>query len=110
MQELREELFDADVARSMRFDSLVTPMQKHAAREQLLLRAAEQAMLSSLALPESRSPLRDHAYTLGQHTLRFLNLLLIDSSIYERARRPPRLYQYYNAHGRYAFSIIHMSA
>ncbi len=110
MQELRDKQLDADVARSLRFDTLVPPLRQQVAKELLLKRAAEQTMLLPLAAPAAHSGLRDHAYTLSQGTLRLLNLLIVDSSIYERARRPPRLYQHYNTHGRYALSIIHVLA
>ncbi len=110
MPELRDKQLDADIARSLRFETLVPPLRQQVAREQLLKRAAEQAVLPPLAAPAARSGLRDHAQTLSQGTLLLLNLLLVNSSIYERARRPPRLYEHYNAHGRYAIGIIHMLA
>ena len=110
MQELRDKLFDADIVRTLRFDTVVTPAQRQYAKRELLRLAAEQTMLPPLTVSEERAGFRSHAYTLGQHTLRFLQLLLVDASVYERARRPPRHYQYYNAHGRYAYTIIRMSA
>ena len=110
MPELRDKQLDADIARSLRFDTLVPPQRQQAARERLLKSAAEQAVLPPLAAPVAHSGLRDHAQTLGQSTLRLLNFILVDSSIYERARRPPRLYEHYNTHGRYALSVIHMLA
>ncbi len=110
MQELRDKQLDADIARSLRFDTLAPPVRQQLAREQLLRRAAEQTMLVPLPTPAARAGLRDHALTLRQGTLRLLNLLIVDSRIYERARRSPCLYQHYNAHGRYAFAVIHMLA
>ncbi len=110
MQELRDKQLDADIARSLRFDTLVPPLRQQVAKELLLQRAAEQTMLPPLAAATVHSGLRDHAHTLSQNTLRLLSLLIVNSSIYERARRPPRFYQHYNAHGRYALSIIHVLA
>lgn len=110
MQELRDKQFDADVVRGLRFDTVASPHRQRYVKEQLLLRAAEQAILPPLEETESRAGLRSCAYTIGQRTLRFLNLLLVDTSMYERARLPPRHYLYYNAHGRHAYTIIRMSA
>jgi len=114
MLESPNEQFDADIARNLRFSTMVTPLQQQNAKARLLLCAAEQRVLppleSVVQRATSRAALRDHIHTIGQHMLRLLNLLLLDSSIYERARKPPRLYQYYNAHGRYVFTIIRMSA
>lgn len=107
--ELRVDATDASITRTLKFETLVTPSQHAAARARLMRSAAAQTMLPALAADENAT-LRDRASNLGQHTLRFLNILLVDSSAYERARRSPRLYRHYNAHGRYAFTIIHMSA
>ncbi len=110
MQELREEQLDADITRSLRFDTLVPPARQQAAKELLLSRAAEQPMLPPLPAVTASPGLRDHAQTISHGTRRLLSLLIVDSSIYERARRQPRLYQHYNAHSRYAFTVIHMLA
>jgi hypothetical protein len=123
MQESPDPSFDAALMRGMKFRTLVTPSQQQDARERLLALAAEQTMLPPLDATEvslpvqeevytvSQRTLRDHAYTVGQHTLRILQLLITDSSMYERARLPsPLFYEYYNPHGRYAYTIIRMSA
>lgn len=123
MQESPDPSFNAAVSRGLKFQTLVTPSQQQNARERLLARAAEQTMLPPVEATEMFTPLqqeiypvaqrslRDHATLVGQHTLRFLQLLITDSSMYERARSPlPRFYQYYNAHERYAYTIIRMSA
>ena len=111
MQEIPDHALEASIARNLRFDTLVTSRQHQQARERLLLRAAAQTMLPPVpVLVEEPPTLLDHAHTLRHHTLRFLHLLLLDSSIYERARKPPRLHEFYNAHGRYAYSVIHLSA
>ncbi len=123
MPELPDPLFDADIARGMKFNTTVTPVQRQNARDRLLALAAEQTMLPPLdttaapvpvqaeVYPVAQRTLRDHAYMVGQHTLRILQFLITDSSMYERARKPsPLLYEYYNPHGRYAYTIIRMSA
>jgi hypothetical protein len=108
--ELRFAPTDATITRTLRFATLVAPRQHESAREALMLRAATQSMLPPLQADEESATLRDRASVIGQQTLRLLNILLVDSSVYERARRPPRFHKYYNVHGRYAFTIIHMSA
>ena len=112
MQELPDQHLNAEIARALKFRPVVTPLQKQNARDRLLMRAAEQTMLPPLMVVETeRIPLRERAQSLGYRTLRILHFLLLDSSMYERARCPsPRLYEFYNAHGRYAYTIIHMSA
>lgn len=111
MQELPEQQFDAQIARTLKFKTIVTTTQQQSARERLLERAAEQTMLPPLTI-EAVEPitLREHADTFCQRTLRVFHFLFTDSSMYERARRPPRFYEFYNPHGRYAFTIIHLSA
>ncbi len=112
MRESPDPHLDAEIARVLKFKPTVTPLQKQNARERLLARAAEQTMLPPLSV-EAPLPvtLLERACTLGQSTLRVLHFILLDSSMYERARCPsPRLYEFYNAHGRYTYSIIHMSA
>ena len=108
MQEFRDHEFDAEVARKLKF--AVGPRQQQNARERLLRRASAQVILPALERAEEPATLRSMAAHVGQRTLRFLHFLVLDTRIYERARRPPLYYQYYNAHGRYAFTIIHMSA
>jgi hypothetical protein len=110
MQEFLDQQFDADAARRLKHGVRVSAQQQHSAKERLLRRAAAQVVLPPLEVVEQRATLRDHATAFGQHALRVLNWLLLDSKIYERARRPPPFYQYYNVHGRYQFTIIHMSA
>lgn len=110
MRESPDQQLDAAVVRSLKFRTLVTASQQQAARERLLRRAAAQTMLPPLQLVEPRPTLRDHASVIGRCTKRLLDWLITDSSAYERARRPPPFYQFYNAHGRYAFTIIHVSA
>jgi hypothetical protein len=109
MRELPEQRFDAAITRTLKFDTLLPTIQQQSAKERLLRRAVVQTVLPPLAI-ERPATLRDHASVIGQRTLRLLNLLIMDSSAYERARRPPLFYQFYNAHGRYAFTIINMSA
>lgn len=108
--ELRLDVTEASISRTLKFETLVTPKQYASARQRLLLSAAAQTILPPLETDAELATLRDRASIFGQHTRRLLNFLLVDSSAYERARRPPRLYCHYNAHGRYAFTIIHMSA
>ncbi len=111
MPESPERYFEADVTRTLKFETLVTPRQQEAVRERLLSLAAAQTMLPPLAVDAERDTLRDHATTLRYHTLRLLNLLIMDATAFERARHLPRFYQYYNnVHGRHFFSMIRMSA
>lgn len=112
MQESPDRYLDAEIIRALKFKPVVTPLQKQAARERLLVRAAEQTMLLPLPVQEEQclSP-RRRAFLLKERAVRVLQILFFDSSMYERAHTPsPRLYQYYNPHGRYSFSIIHLSA
>ncbi|MEP7292321.1 MAG: hypothetical protein ABI835_11085 [Chloroflexota bacterium] len=111
MQELPDQQFDAQIARILKFKPVVTPVQRQTARALLLQRAADQAMLPPLTIAEAEPiTFRDHAYTFGQRSLRVFHFLFTDSSMYERARRPPRFYEFHNAHGRYTFTVLHMSA
>lgn len=112
MQELPDQYLDTEITRTLKFKPVVTPLQKQAARDRLLTRAAEQTMLPPLIMPqESSVSLRDQVDLFRERTRRVLQILLFDSSMYERARCPgPRFYEYYNPHGRYTFSIIHLSA
>jgi hypothetical protein len=112
MQELPDQYLDAEITRALKFKPVVTPLQKQAARERLLMRAAGQTMLSPLIVAEEQPvSFREHVHVFRDRTLRVLQILLLDSSMYERARCPsPRFYEYYNPHGRYTFTIIHLSA
>jgi len=112
MQELPDQYLDPEITRALKFKPVITPTQKQAARERLLSRAAEQAMLSPLAVVQEPSvSLREHMQVIGERTLRVLQILFFDSSMYERARTPsPHFYRYCNPHGRYTVSIIHLSA
>ncbi len=103
---------DADLRRALKFSAQVTPQQHQAARERLLRRAAvEQMPLEVVAPPQlSYAALREHAETLRQYAVGFMNFLFVDTGAYERARRLPAHYRHYNVHGRYAFTVIHMSA
>ena len=111
MQELPDQQFEADIARTLKFDSLVTPLQREDARTRLLRSAAEQRVLPPVeaAMP-ARAPLREHAHSFGQWLIGLYRFWLVDFTCYERARRPLKFSQYYNTHGRGAFTIIHVSA
>lgn len=110
MPESPDQHFGATITRTLRFGTLVTPRQQENAKERLLCCAASRAPLPALQSAGERATLRDHASVVTQCAIRLLNFVFVDSSAYERARRPPRFYQYYNAHGRYAFTAIPMSA
>lgn len=110
MQEFLDQQFDAEAGRRLKYGVRVSAQQQHSAKERLLRRAATQAVLPPLEIVEERATLRGHVTAFSQRTLRVLNWLLLDSRMYERARRPPRHYEFYNVHGRYQFTIIHMSA
>jgi hypothetical protein len=107
MSESLEERLDHDIARTLKFDTLFTAEQQRSAKERLLLAAAARTLEVAV---EEKVPLRQHILTLSRHTLRLLALLLTDTSVFERAGRPPRPKQYYNISGRYAFGMIYMSA
>ena len=68
MLELPEQQFDADIARTLKFSTLVTPLQQQNARERLLRCAAEQTILPPLETVAQRATLRaalrDHIHTL----------------------------------------------
>jgi hypothetical protein len=113
MPELPDQQIEADIARTLKFNTLVTPIQREDARARLLRCAAEQTILPPAPVSASavaRAALRDHADSLRQQGMHLLRFLLVDSTCYERARRPPTFFQYYNAHGRGAFTIIQVSA
>jgi len=113
MPELPDQHLEADITRTLKFNTLVTPNQRENARARLLRTAAEQSILPPVKAVEPAPvsiPLRDHAQMLRQQIARLWNFLLVDSTCYERARRPPSFFQYYNVHGRGAFTIIHVSA
>ncbi len=108
--ELTDRQLNADLSRSLRFSTLVTPIQQQNAKARLLECAAQQIMLPPLEAAERAPSLRDHADSLRHRTVRLFNLLVTDLHAYERAHRPPCFYQFYNPHGRHLFTIIHMSA
>ena len=111
MPELLDQHIEADIARTLKFDARVTLVQRDNARARLLQSAAAQTVLPPVELFEAAPvPLRTHAQVFTQQVIRFLRFLLIDSTCYERARRPPTFSQYCNVHGRGAFTIIHVSA
>src|SRR4051812_29130432 len=110
MRESLDQQFDADAARKLKFAAQISSRQQHDAKERLMRRAAAQTILPPRALAAERTTLRAYAASLGQQTRRFVNFLLLDSTMYERARRLPPFYQYYNVHGRYEFTSVHMSA
>ena len=111
MPELLDQHIDADIARTLKFSPSVTPAQRENARARLLRSAAQQTVLPPVQPVEAaRVPLREHAHSFGQQLIRLWRFLLVDSTCYERARRPPTFFQYCNVHGRGAFSIIQVSA
>jgi hypothetical protein len=110
MRESLDQQFDADAARKLKFAVRASARQQHDAKERLMRRAAGQTILPSRETVAERATLRAYAVSLSQQTRRLLNFLLLDSTMYERARRLPPFYQYYNVHGRYEFTSVHMSA
>ena len=113
MPELPDQQIDADIARTLKFNTLVRPNQQQNARERLLRSASEQTVLSPVSVvvaPAQSAVLRDYARVCRQQGMRLFRFLVVDSTCYERARRPPTFFQYYSAHGRGAFTIIHVSA
>lgn len=53
MQELPDQYLDTEITRTLKFKPVVTPLQKQAARDRLLTRAAEQTMLPPLIMPQN---------------------------------------------------------
>jgi len=112
MPELPDQLLDADIARTLKFNAHVTPLQREDARTRLLRSAAAQTVLPPVvvaATPEHIS-LREHAHSFARLMMRVYRFMMVDFTCYERARRPPDFFQYYNVHGRGAFTIISVSA
>ena len=111
MPELLDQQLEADIARTLKFDALVTPLQQEDARD---APAAQRRRTDRSATLRSgrpvRVPLRQHAHSVGQWLIGLYRFWLVDSTCYERARRPLKFSQYYNTHGRGAFTIIHVSA
>ncbi|HVU13686.1 MAG TPA: hypothetical protein VHD90_20540 [Phototrophicaceae bacterium] len=92
MPELTDQQFDADAARQLKFNTMVTASQQAKAKERLLRRAAHQIMLE----PETPAPVESRAQVIGRRTLHVLNFLIMDSKAFERAHRPWRTYRYEN--------------
>lgn len=112
MPELLDQQLEADIARTLKYNTLVTPLQREDARARLLRSAAVQTVLPPVvvaAAPE-RVSLRQHAHSFGRLMMRIYRFMMVDFTCYERARRPPDFFQYYNVHGRGAFTIISVSA
>lgn len=106
MWESPEERLDSDIARTLKFDTLISAKQQQKAKERLLLAAAAHPPV----IVEESVPLSQRLYTLRCFTVRALELLLTDTSVFERAHRPRRPRPYYSIYGRYTFSMIYMSA
>ena len=106
MRELSDQKFDAEMARRLKFSTLVTLRQQQVAKERLLCRAATQTMLPPLA-PVERLSARDYALLLRFQVTRFLNVLVFDSSAYERANCPRRVYHFYTLSSRYSFTRLY---
>lgn len=112
MRESPDTQLEADIARALRFSPTVTRVQQLNARERLLERAAEQAMLPPLMAEEAEPlpSLRDHAAILGQSTLRVIQFLFLDSSMYERARQLPHFHTLHHSYSRHSMAMLRMSA
>jgi hypothetical protein len=111
MRELPDQHLEADIARTLKFEAHVTLVQHDNARARLLKSAAAQTVLPPVMSAETApNALRVHAQSFAQQIMRLMRFLLVDSTCYERARRPPSFSQYCNVHGRGAFTIIHVSA
>lgn len=103
MQDLPKSFIDEDIERSLRLTTPAPLMDRQKqARARLMCAAAAQPML-----PPKRQSLSQRMRAQLQ---RWYRLLVTDASVYERARRPPQFYQYYNAHNRFSFYIIRLSA
>ncbi|MEO8393795.1 MAG: hypothetical protein ABI700_12460 [Chloroflexota bacterium] len=109
MPELPDRQLEADIARSLKYDTLITPLRREDARTRLLRSAAAQTALPPVEVVQAEHVLlRDHAHSFVQLMMCFYRFLMVDSMCYERARRPPSFFQLYNIHGRGTF--INVSA
>jgi hypothetical protein len=108
MRELRDHL-DDDIRLALKFETRVSARQKQAAWERLQQRAAVQMILPPIetsAVPPRVSWLS----ALRDGSLRLLNALLIDSSAFERARRPFPYVLFCDIQGRYVRPYVHFAA
>ena len=111
MPELLDQQLDADVARTLKFNALVTPLQQEDARSRLLRSAAAQTPLPPVKTVEVvQIPLHQHAQILREQMIRVWRFLVVDSICFERAHHPPNFFQYYYMRGRSAYKIIHVAA
>lgn len=95
MQDLLEKQLDADISRTLKFETTLTPGQKAAAWERLQVRAQQQTQLPPLAASETAAPRwLDKLQTLRVSSAKLLHSLILDSSAYERASAPRYYYPY----------------
>ena len=111
MPESLDQHLEADIARTLKYNALVTPIQHEDARTRLLLSAAAQTALPPVKAAEPVQLLpQAHTQALREQMIRLWRFLVVDSICYERARRPQNFFQYYYMHGRGAYKIIHVAA
>lgn len=112
MQELADKQLDQDIERTLRFESFVTPAQQVAARERLLQRAAQQTVLPPAVVEEAPgSRLVEVAAQFKNRSLKLLQVLLLDSTAFERVpRKPVHFYYFLDTHGRFTRPILSLSA
>ena len=112
MQELPDKQLDKDIERTLRFETLVTPTQQHAARERLLQRAAGQTVLPPAAADdEAFSRLVEVASLFKIRSLKLLHVLILDSTSFERVpRKPAHFYYFLDTKGRFTRPILNLSA
>jgi hypothetical protein len=111
MPELLDQHLDADIARTLKFNALVTPVQHEDARTRLLRSAAAQTALPPVKVAEPMQvPLRTHSQAVREQMIRVWRFLVVDSICFERAHHPPMVFRYYYMHGRSAFKTVHVAA
>lgn len=114
MLKISDQQLNADITRTLRFDTLIPPQQQQHARERLLKLAAAQAILPPMEITAEaackRTTWRGCVEMLQQHTSRFARAFIFDSSAYERTRRPHRFFRCYNLNGRCIFTVVHVAA
>jgi len=110
MPESLDQHLEADIARTLKYNALVTPIQHEDARSRLLRSAAAQTALPPVPAESVQLLPQAHTQALREQMLRVWRFLVVDSICYERARRPQNFFQYYYMHGRGAYRIIHVAA
>ncbi|MEO8397862.1 MAG: hypothetical protein ABI700_33020, partial [Chloroflexota bacterium] len=77
MPELPDQQLEADIARSLKYDTLITPLRREDARARLLRSAAAQTVLPPVeAMQVERILLRNYAHSFAQLIMGFYRFLM----------------------------------